>query len=120
MNIKIHAINFDITPAIDEYVSKKMLSLEKFLDKNEESVCEVEIGRITTHHKSGDVFKAEVNITQGGKQYFAEREKADIYTAIDLVRDEMERMIVSAKTKKDSLIRRGGARIKSLIKRIRN
>ena len=119
MNTKIRSINFDITPAIDEYVSKKILSLEKFLEVSDGTICEVEIGRTTKHHNSGDIFRAEINLNQpGSKQVYAVAEEADLYTAIDVVRDEAERAIVSRKTKDETLFRRGAAQVKNLIKRI--
>lgn len=119
MNIKIRSINFDITPAIDEYISKKVSSLEKFLEVSEGAICEVEIGRTTKHHNSGDIFKAEINLTQPGtKQVYAVAEEADLYTAIDVVRDEAERSIVSRKSKNITLLRKGSAKVKSLLKRL--
>ena len=119
MNIKIKSRNFDLTPAIDDYVTKKISTLEKFLEVKDNILCEIEIGRTTRHHKSGDIFRAEINIIKpGNKQIYAVAEESDMYTAIDVVRDEAERAIVSRKTKHSKLIRRGGARIKELLKRI--
>ncbi len=119
MNIKVRAKNFDITPAISEYVTKKISSLEKFLGDKDNILCEVEIGRTTMHHKSGDIFRAEVNIIEpGNKQIFAVAEEADLYSAIDIVRDEAEREIVSRKDKRSTLWRRGATRLKNLLKRI--
>jgi putative sigma-54 modulation protein len=119
MNIKIRAKNFEITPAIDEYVNRKISTLEKFLDVKDNILCEVEIGRTTRHHNSGDIFRAEVNIVEpGNKQIFAVAEEADLYTAIDIVRDEAEREIVSKKTKRTTLFRKGGAAIKRLLHRV--
>lgn len=119
MNIKIRSKNFDITPAIDDYVTKKISTLEKFLGVKDNILCEVEIGRTTTHHKSGDIFRAEVNIVEpGNKQIFAVAEEVDLYTAIDIVRDETEREIVSRKDKRNTLFRRGASQIKNLLKRI--
>ncbi len=119
MNIKIRSINFDLTPAIEDYVNKKISSLNKFLSGGEEILCEVEIGRTTKHHNSGDIFKAEVNIVvPGSRQVYAKAEEADLYTAIDIVRDEAERVIVSVKNKKETLFRRGASQVKSILKRI--
>jgi len=119
MNIKIRAKNFEITPAIDDYVTKKISTLEKFLTGKDNILCEVEIGRTTKHHKSGDIFQAEINIVEpGGVQIFARAEEVDLYTAIDIVRDGAEREIVSRKKKKNTLFRKGGMVIKNLIKRI--
>ena len=119
MKIKLRAKNFDITPAIDEYVSKKISTLEKFLDTKNEVLCEVEIGRTTKHHNTGDIFKAEVNIVQpGNKQIYAVAEEIDLYTAIDVVRDEAERAIVSRKNKYKTLWRRGASQIKDILRRV--
>ena len=83
MKIKLRSKNFDITPAIDEYVSKKITSLNKFTGTKDNILCEVEIERTTKHHKSGQIFRAEINIIEpGNKQIFAFAEEADIYTAI--------------------------------------
>ncbi len=119
MNIKIRAVNFDVTPAIDEYVTKKVSSLEKFITGHNNVLCEVEIGKTTNHHKSGDIFRAEVNIVlPGNVQIFAFAEEPDLYAAIDIVRDEAEREIVSRKNKRMTLFRRGSAKVKQLVKRI--
>lgn len=119
MNIKIRSRGFDITPTINDYVIKKISTLEKFLGVKENILCEVEIGRTTKHHNSGDIFRAEINIVEpGNKQIYVVAEEIDLYTAIDVVRDEAERAIVSRKTKRFKLFRRGGAKIKELLKRI--
>ncbi len=119
MNIKIRSTNFELTPAIDEYVNRKISSLGKFLSAADTTLCEVEIGKATMHHKSGDIFRAEVNMTPpGGPQIFAVAEESDLYKAIDVVRDEAEREIVSRKNKRNTLFRRGSTRLKNLLKRI--
>lgn len=119
MNIKIRAKNFDLTPAIEDYVNKKIGSLDKFFGGKEGALCEVEIGRTTKHHVSGDIFRAEVNMSvPGSGQIFAVTEENDLYKAIDIVRDECEREILSVKNKKTTLFRRGATRIKNLIKSI--
>ena len=82
-------------------------------------MCEVELGKTSAHHKSGDVFKAEINITTAGSnQFYAVAEESDLYAAIDVVRDEIERTIVSRKEKRETLFRRGAAKFKNIIKRL--
>ena len=84
-----------------------------------QNLCEVEIGRTTKHHNSGDIFKAEINIAQpGGKQVYVVAEEVDLYTAIDVVRDGAERAIVSRKNKYKTLFRKGSSRVKDLLKRL--
>ena len=115
MNIKIRTTNFDLTPAIEEYVSKKVVHMEKLLE--EAAICEVELGKTTAHHRSGDIFRAELNITDGGDQFYAVAEESDLYAAIDVVRDEIERTIVSKKKKRNTLFKRGAQRIKNMVQR---
>ena len=119
MKIKIHSTNFDITPAIYEHIDRKISPLQKFLDMPEVVLCEVEIGRTTKHHKSGDIFKAEVNITGPNvKQIYAIAEGRDLYSAIDIVKDDIEREIVTQKERRNTLFRRGGAKVKAFLKRL--
>ncbi len=119
MNIKITSKDFEITPAIEDYINKKVSSLEKFLGVGDNILCEVEVGKTTGHQKSGDIFRTEINIVEpGNQQVYVVANESDIYMSIDVVRDEAERAIVSKKTKRDTLLRRGGARIKNLIKRL--
>lgn len=116
MNIKITTNHIDIGPEIEEYVSKKLSSLGKFLD-HDGALCEVELGKTTMHHKSGEIYRAEVNISYKGKQFYVVSEKDDLYAAIDEMRDEAERVVVSRKKKYIRLFRRGASKIKNLIKR---
>ncbi len=119
MNIKITTTNFEKTTAIEEYVMKKISSLERFLNTSGEILCEVELGKTTEHHKSGDIFKAEVNIVcPGNVQFYAVAEEADLYTAIDIVRDEVEQLIVNKKKKRETLFKRGALKFKNLLKRL--
>jgi len=78
--------------------------------------CDVEVGKRSEHHQSGDIYRAEVNITEDGKLFRAEATGESINAAIDKVRDEMEKQLRRHKKKKDSLLRRGGARVKGMLK----
>ena len=119
MNINVRSIHFDITPAINDYISKKISSLEKFLYSDKKILCDVEIGKTTGHHKSGEIFRAEIHIRQPGiKDIYAVAEESDLYAAIDVVRDEAEREIVSSKKKRNTLFRRGAMKIKELLKKV--
>lgn len=119
INIKITSTNLSVSPVVEEYVSKKMNSLEKFLNSHDHILCEVELAKTTNHHKSGDdIYKAEVNIKSDGKQFFVAVEKDDLYAAIDEMKDEAERVIVSHKKKFITVFRRGAIKIKNAIKQL--
>ena len=118
MNIKITFTNLPKSPAAEEYVSKKLNSLEKFFKGEKEVLAEVELARTTGHRKSGeDIYKAEVNITYMGRQFYVVAEKEDLYVAIDEMRDEAERAVVSNRKKYLTTFRCGALKIKKLIRR---
>ena len=59
MNIIIKAKNLDLTPSIKEYIEIKIGSLNHFLTRFENQgkiKIEVEIARITNHHRHGEIF----------------------------------------------------------------
>lgn len=118
MKINIKATGIMLTEAIKNYVDKKISTLNKFLDNYPDSVVQVEVGKSTGHHKSGDVFLAEVHITGQGLDIYARSEQPDLYASIDIVRDEISQKILSIKDKKDTLTRRGGRIIKEMMKGI--
>lgn len=120
MNINIKTTNITLTPAISDYTSKRLEAIKEFL-KNDTTVrCDIELARTTTHHKNGDIFKAEIHIVGKDKDLYASAEEVDLYQAIDRVRDEMLREVRTSKEKKISLLRRGGAQIKNIIKNLTN
>ncbi len=119
MKINERGINMTITPEIKDFLYSKLKYLDKFIDPTDDSIiCDVELGMTTRHHKNGDIFKAEINLFVAGKTLRAVIEKDDILSAIDVAKDEIIRKINVNKDKKISLIRRGGLKIKGLVKNI--
>ncbi len=118
MQIKIKATNIELTDAISSYVEEKIRSVEKFAVPHEEEVplVEVEVGKTTKHHSSGDVFRAEVSMRVRGKYFRAVSEKSDLYSAIDDMKDELIRELNSYKSKERALMRRGASMIKNLLR----
>ena len=115
MKINTKATGITLTPSISEYIEKKIDTLEKFF-VGKEVLVNVEVGRTTKHHKSGDIFRAEIKITFGGQTYYAVAEAEDLYAAIDIVKDEIVHELTSQRKKTAHLFRRGGAKIKNLLK----
>lgn len=102
MRIFIKGTSFSLTPAIEDYIQKKIGGLEKYLKRLDGPAVEtrVEVGKITEHHKKGDIFRAEVNLTLPGALLRAEEKSHNLYAAIDFVHDEIKRQIISFKDKK--------------------
>ena len=119
MNIKITEHTGALTPALRDYIEKRMQGLSKFT-AGEPTVI-VEVGKTTEHHRQGEVFEAKVSVTTPlGKQYRAASQKADLYEAIDDVRNEVVRELSSAKDKRATLFRRGAQKIKNLVRGFRS
>ncbi|MEA2714974.1 MAG: putative sigma-54 modulation protein [Candidatus Parcubacteria bacterium] len=116
MNINIKTTAIALSPAISDYVAKRLKKVDKILGKDPSLMCDVELGKTTEHHQKGNIFRAEVHIVGAGKNAYASAEKDDLYSAIDRVRDEILRELKAGKGKKISLIRRSGARVKNMIK----
>ena len=119
LNIKIKGTNVVVEEELKDYLFKKLNFLEKFI-KNEDALCEVELAKITNHHKQGEIYKAEIHLSFAHNDHYADAEADDLYTAIDLVRENIERSVVSKKKKYMDVWRRGAGKIKDIIKRIRN
>jgi putative sigma-54 modulation protein len=119
MKINTKATGISLTPSISEYIEKKLNVLEKFF-REEDVLANVEVGRTTRHHKSGDIFRAEIHIIAGGQNYYSVAEEDDLYAAIDEVKDEIVHEMTSKRKKAARLLRRGGAQIKNLLKGIKS
>jgi putative sigma-54 modulation protein len=117
----IKATNITLTPAIDEYIDKKFSTFDRFIHASDTSAkCSIEVGKTTLHHKSGDVFKAEVNLHTAGKNFYAVSEKDDLYAAIDEVKDEIVRQITAHKDKSTTLMKKGALKVKNALKGLVN
>jgi len=123
MKINIKATNIELTPELSDYVDKKVSSIEKYLPIQTDSnlnegdiVAHVEVGKTTKHHKTGEIFRAEVHLVGGGLDIYADSEQEDLTSAIDLVRDEVIRSATQLKGKKETLARKGAKMMKYMMK----
>ena len=98
LKTNIKTTNITLTPAISDYLAKKLEVLEKYPQVSKhEVVAQVEVGKITEHHRSGDIFRAEIHLVGSGLDFYAVSEESDLYAAIDLVKDEIVHNITQAK-----------------------
>ena len=117
MKTSIKTTRLTLTPAISDYIDKKIVDIEKLIDKNDESAAaQIEIEKTTAHHNSGNIFRAEINVHIAGKDFRAEATKEDLYAALDAVKDEITRELSSHKSKKQTLIKKGGRALKNYLR----
>lgn len=83
--IRMTAVNFKITDGIDNYVNKRLDKLHKYLDKKE---------IIDVLMKTGNYGnKIEVSLYHNKKNLRASSVEDDMYVAIDLVVDKIEKQL---------------------------
>lgn len=118
MRIIIKTTNIKLTAGIEDYVQEKIGSIDKFLDNMDRNVIEarVEIGKITRGQQKGDIFRAEVNLSLPGRLLRAEAEEMNLRTAIDRVKEEIQREVKKYRGKKEAKFKRGARRAKRLIR----
>ncbi len=117
MQIKIKATHISLTPEIEGYIHKKLETLERLIPEDDTTaLLSIEVGKTTEHHKTGDVFRAEFNLSPKGKTFYAFAEEADLYTALDRVKDELMHELRTRKDKDLTMFRRGGQKIKQMLR----
>lgn len=85
MKYNIRGNKIDVTEAISDYIKSKVSKLEKYLDDNDEVEAKAIIST------KGKDQKVEVTIWSGKYNIRAEETNVDLYSAIDLVVDKLER-----------------------------
>ena len=116
MKFTIKATNFTLTPDVYVYIEKKLNSLDKFL-KHVDSPIEarVEVGKISQHHRTGNVYRAEVQIHLPGKSVRSEAVAKNIMAAINEVKDELQREFKQYKQKQATKQKKGARTFKQLL-----
>jgi len=91
MNLHMSGHHLEITPSMREYVSSKMTRIDRHFDHV------IDVNMILTVEKLRQ--KIEANVHLSGKDIFVESEDSDMYAAIDLLVDKLDRQIVKHKEK---------------------
>lgn len=116
MNINIKSTRIELTDEIKNYVYSKFESLNKLFSNSNDALVEIEIGKDSNHHAKGDVYKAEANVTVGGRQHYVLVIKDELHSAVDELRDQMAEKIKSSKEKSRSKFRHGAIKVKNFVK----
>ena len=101
MKFNIRGENIEVTPALKEYVEKKLSKLERYFDTFPEIKVNLKV--------YSDKQRVEVTIPFTDLLLRAEETNSDMYAAIDLVVDKIERQIRKHKTKVNRKLREKGS-----------
>ena len=99
MAITVRGKNIDITPALKDYVEKRVGKVTKYFD----SLGEITV--LLTVEKGNHI--VEVTVPVNGILLRGEESTTDMYTSIDLVIEKLERQIEKYKTKLARKLRSG-------------
>ena len=116
MEIRIKKTNFSLLPDIEVYLKDKLNALDKFLPRDESIFADVELAKTTNHHRKGNVFKAEVNISVPGRLIRSQAEEWDLRVAIDKVKNELQLELKKYKEKNSTLSKKGALLAKRIIR----
>ena len=103
MNYNIRGENIEVTPAIREYVEKKITKIERYFTETPDANVNVNL-KIYNDKKA----KVEITIPMQNLVLRAEEVNDDMYAGIDLITDKLERQIRKHKTKVNRKVREKG------------
>jgi putative sigma-54 modulation protein len=92
MNVQITGHHLDVTPSIREYVSSKLSRVTRHFDH----VIDTKVMLTVEPHKQ---HRAEMTLHVRGKDIHCETSQENLYAAIDLLIDKVDRSVVEYKKK---------------------
>jgi ribosomal subunit interface protein len=122
MNITIKATRHGLSDAEREMAEAKLGSLTKHLGTGvsaETAELNVELAVVADGEKHGTAFRAEANLNVAGHLHRAEALAGTMAAAVDRVREELAQELQKGRGRRRTLIRRGGAALKSMLRRDR-
>ncbi|HHV08011.1 MAG TPA: ribosome-associated translation inhibitor RaiA [Firmicutes bacterium] len=99
MKIIVRGKNIDVTPALRDYVEKKVGKLAKLLDDVTEAVVTLSVEK--------ERHIVEVTVPVGGRLLRGEMASGDMYASIDMVMDKLEKQAAKYKTRLARKIKNG-------------
>ena len=94
LNFNIRGENIEVTPAIREHVESKVSKLERYFAEGADATANVNV-KVYNDKQT----KVEITIPMKNLTLRAEERHDDLYAAIDLIVDKLERQIRKYKTK---------------------
>ncbi len=96
MNLTISGHHLEVTPAIRDYVQNKLERVKRHFDQVIDIAVILTVDNLTEKEKRQ---KAEINLRMSGKTVYVESLAHDLYAAIDILVDKLDRQVMKYKTK---------------------
>ncbi len=113
LEVAIFPKNMELTDRISEYVDKKISKLEKFMSDIEETRVDLDFQKSARNPSDRQV--AQITIRGRGYILRTEERSDDIFTAVDLALDKMQRKIKRLKEKREKHGRGDGTPISAVV-----
>ena len=91
MRIDISGHQIDVTPALRDYVQDKLARVARHFDHHLDTRVILSVDKLDQ--------KAEATLATTGKTLHAEAVAPDMYAAIDLLADKLDRLVIKQKEK---------------------
>ncbi|MET3133506.1 putative sigma-54 modulation protein [Oxalobacteraceae bacterium GrIS 1.11] len=96
MNLTISGHHLEVTPAIREYVQTKLERVKRHFDQVIDIAVILTVDNLKEKEKRQ---KAEINLRVSGKTVYVESLSQDLYAAIDVLIDKLDRQVMKYKGK---------------------
>ena len=91
MQLSVTGHHIDVTPALRNYVGTKLAKLERHFDNMTDIHCILTVEKL--------LHKAEATVHVGGGTIHADSTEEDMYAAIDMLVDKLDRQVKKHKEK---------------------
>lgn len=95
MNLKITGLNFDVTEAIKNHVSSKLARISRHADNVISVTVTLSVEKVNN--------KAEADVHLAGKDLHVEAVETDMYAAVDVLMDKLDRAVLKHKSKSNDV-----------------
>lgn len=114
LKINIKGTGIDLSEALKKYAGERVGEVEKFLplSKDAEYVVDIQLEKVTGHHKQGAIYRCDVNINVPGKLLRVDKIESDMYIAIDSAGKELLELVKKYREKSRARRRAGRRMIK--------
>ena len=91
MRIETHGQQIEVTAALRDYVESKLARLKRHFDQPFDVRAQLRLDKLQHH--------ADATVTFAGRTLHAEASALDMYSAIDLLADKLDRLLLKQKEK---------------------
>jgi len=118
MNITIKATRHQLNDEERTLVDQKLGAIAKLLGRDADTAeLNVEVALTADGEKHGEAWRAETNLTAGGKFYRASASADTMASAIEAVHKELAQEVKSQRGRAHKMWKRGRAAIKAMLQR---